>query len=92
MISVISAVSGGRPTTRLPQTLKSSSPICSTTYKNPVRVVGFNTSEGWSRDVSEDAANELQYRCDWQGDDVPAGLEGFIERHIRRDRAQLRLV
>src|SRR5262245_10836577 len=22
-------------------------------YNNPVRVVGFNTSEGWSRDVSE---------------------------------------
>jgi len=61
-------------------------------YKNPVRVVGFNTSEDWSRDVSEDVAHELQYRCDWQGDDVPAGLESFIERHVRRDRAQLRLV
>jgi hypothetical protein len=60
-------------------------------YKNPVRVVGFNTAEGWSRDVSEDVANELLYRCN-RWDDVPAGLEGFIERHVRRDRAQLRLV
>ena len=25
-------------------------------YSNPVRVVGFNTAEGWSRDVSEDVA------------------------------------
>ena len=61
-------------------------------YANPVRVIGFNTTEGWSRDVSEDVASELQYRCDRQGDDVPAGLEGFIERHVERDRAQLRLV
>jgi hypothetical protein len=29
-------------------------------YSNPVRVVGFNTAEGWSRDVSEDVANELR--------------------------------
>jgi hypothetical protein len=49
-------------------------------YANPVRVIGFNTTEGWSRDVSEDVASELQYRCDRQGNDVPAGLEGFIER------------
>jgi hypothetical protein len=32
-------------------------------YSNPVRVVGFNTAEGWSRDVSEDIANELPLRC-----------------------------
>jgi hypothetical protein len=25
-------------------------------YNSPVRVVGFNTAEGWSRDVSEDIA------------------------------------
>ena len=61
-------------------------------YKNPVRVIGFNTAEGWSRDVSEDVAAELLHRCNWQGDDVPAGLEEFIERHVWRDRAQLRLV
>jgi hypothetical protein len=28
-------------------------------YRDPVRVVGFNTSEGWSRDVSEDVAWEF---------------------------------
>ena len=26
-------------------------------FKNPVRVIGFNTAEGWSRDVSEDVAH-----------------------------------
>jgi hypothetical protein len=61
-------------------------------YKHPVRVVGFNTSEGWSRDVSEDVVSELLYRCNRQGDDIPAGLETFIGRHVWRDRAQLRLV
>ena len=61
-------------------------------YNNPVRVVGFNTSEGWSRDVSYDVAQELRYRCDRLGFILPANLEAFIERHDHRDRAQLRLV
>jgi hypothetical protein len=51
-------------------------------YANPVRVIGFNTVEGWSRDVSQDVASELQYRFDRQGNDVPDNLEGFIERHL----------
>jgi hypothetical protein len=32
-------------------------------YSNPVRIIGFNTTEGWSRDVSEDLAHELRQRC-----------------------------
>ena len=32
-------------------------------YSNPVRVVGFNTAEGWSRDVSEDVAVDATLRC-----------------------------
>jgi hypothetical protein len=60
-------------------------------YSNPVRVVGFNTSEGWARDVSEDVAHELRRRCDLQGIDTPANLEGFLERHENRDRRQLTL-
>jgi hypothetical protein len=35
-------------------------------YQNPVRVVGFNTSEKWSEDVSADVAHELRRRCDLQ--------------------------
>jgi hypothetical protein len=31
-------------------------------FNNPVRVVAFNTSEGWSRDVSEDVAREVRRR------------------------------
>jgi hypothetical protein len=33
-------------------------------YQNPVRVVGFNTAEKWSQDVSCDVAHELRRRCD----------------------------
>jgi len=61
-------------------------------YSNPVRVVGFNTASGWARDISEDVAYELRHRCDLKGTDVPAHLEGFLDRHEHRDRAQLRLV
>jgi hypothetical protein len=61
-------------------------------YSDPVRVVGFNTAEGWSRDVSEDVADELRHRCDRLGVAVPTNLEGFLARHENHDRAQLRLV
>lgn len=33
-------------------------------YSNPVRVVAFNTAEGWSRDASEDIADALRRRCE----------------------------
>jgi hypothetical protein len=53
-------------------------------YHNPVRVVGFNTSEKWSQDVSGDVAQELRRRCDLQLRDVPFHLEEFVERHEGR--------
>ena len=49
-------------------------------YSNPVRVVAFNTAEGWSRDVSGDVADELLERCAERGD-VPALLTEFLERY-----------
>jgi hypothetical protein len=53
-------------------------------YKNPVRVVGFNTAEKWSQDVSGDVAHELRRRCDLQLRDVPFYLEEFVEQHEGR--------
>jgi hypothetical protein len=50
-------------------------------YKNPIGVFCFNPAEGWSRDVSEDAARELRRRCDLQLRDVPSSIQGFIERY-----------
>ena len=43
---------------------------------NPVRVVAFNTDEGWSRDVSDDVADELRERCAQRGE-VPDFRIGF---------------
>ncbi len=31
-------------------------------YSHPVRIVAFNTTEGWSRDVTKDVADELRRR------------------------------
>lgn len=50
-------------------------------YKDPARVVAFNTAERWSQDVSEDVANELRRRCDLQLTNVPSGLQDFVELH-----------
>jgi hypothetical protein len=51
-------------------------------FANPVRVIGFNTAEGWSKDVSEDVARELRQRCGAQDRELPDFLEGFLERYI----------
>jgi hypothetical protein len=51
-----------------------------------VRVVGFNTAEGWSQDVSADVARELRRRCDEQMRDVPFFLQDFVDRYEGRYR------
>lgn len=60
-------------------------------YKSPLRVVSFNTAEGWARDVSGDIADELHRRCDMQDCDIPFSLQDFVERHGSGDRRQLTL-
>jgi hypothetical protein len=60
-------------------------------YSNPARVVAFNTAEGWSRDVSEDLAEEIAERCARDGSEIPRKLEAFIERHGSGWPAQLPL-
>jgi len=51
----------------------------------------LHTAEGWSRDVSEEIANEIGERCARDGSDVPAVLEAFVERHGGGWPAQLPL-
>jgi hypothetical protein len=60
-------------------------------YKSPVGVFGFNPFEGWSRDVSEDVAQEIRRRCDLQAQDVPSALQDFVERHEGSRQLTLRL-
>jgi len=47
-------------------------------YNNPVRIVCFNTAEGWSRDVIEDIAREIKERTDRSRKDLSPGLRDFI--------------
>ncbi len=60
-------------------------------YSNPVRVIAFNTAEGWSRDVSEDIADELVIRLNILDEDAAAGLQHFIDRHRTPAAGQLPL-
>jgi hypothetical protein len=53
-------------------------------YKNPIRVVGFTTADGWSQDVSAEVAAELRQRCDLQLRDVPFYLQDFVDRYEGR--------
>ena len=50
-------------------------------FANTVGVIGFNTAEGWSKDVSEDVALELRQRCADQDRELPDFLERFVERY-----------
>ena len=60
-------------------------------YSNPVRVISFNTAEGWSRDISADVAAELRRRCDLQMHDIPSNILDFIERYEVASPRQLTL-
>ena len=52
-------------------------------YSNPVRVVGFNLSEGWVRDVSEEIAQKLRERCADEHHELPDLLHQFVEQAAR---------
>jgi len=47
-------------------------------YIHPVRIVAFNSAEGWSRDVTMDIADELR-RHSAEYDEVPASVQEFLE-------------
>jgi hypothetical protein len=50
------------------------------------RFIAFNTAEGWSRDVSEEIADELADRCAETGK-MPVSLQHFVDRHQSTRRA-----
>jgi hypothetical protein len=56
--------------------------IISGEYRNPLRVVAFNTVEGWSRDVSEDIANEVLGRTNYTDATLGVGTRRFIDSHV----------
>ena len=52
-------------------------------FNDPVRVVAFNTREGWSRDVSAEFAAELQRRADQEERQLEGALATFVGYHTR---------
>jgi hypothetical protein len=46
------------------------------------RLVAFNIAEGWSRDVSEDIANEVIDRAHDADEMLTDGIKRFIDRHV----------
>jgi Tripartite tricarboxylate transporter family receptor len=51
-------------------------------YSNALRVVAFNTAEGWSRDVSEDIAGEVLEQAFDADDNLGEDTKRFIDRHV----------
>jgi hypothetical protein len=51
-------------------------------YESPVRIVVFNTAEGWSRDVTSDIADELR-RSYPEFDEIPDSVLKFLETASR---------
>jgi len=56
-------------------------------YMSPVRIVAFNTAEGWSRDVTEDIAAELAQACA-DRDEISPSITDFIADHNRPSRVR----
>ena len=48
-------------------------------YSNPVRVVSFNTAEGWSRDVTEDIAREILDLAHRKAEPLSKSAQAFVE-------------
>ena len=51
-------------------------------YRHPVRIVAFNTAEGWSRDVTVEIADELRRRYGEFGE-VPDAILDFMDANQR---------
>jgi len=51
-------------------------------YYKPVRIVAFNTAEGWSRDVTVAIADELRRRV-VEDDEVPESVLQLLEANRR---------
>jgi hypothetical protein len=54
-------------------------------FNNPLRVIAFNTAEGWARDVSEDIAWELTRRVIADQKPLTTPTRAFVEFHIGED-------
>jgi hypothetical protein len=50
-------------------------------FHNPIRVIAFNTAEGWSADASEEIARAVLERARAEDEALPHKVQAFCERH-----------
>jgi hypothetical protein len=53
-------------------------------FDQPLRVVVFNPVERWSRDATEEIAEELDRRISTEGREVSQALQEFVENNLGR--------
>jgi hypothetical protein len=51
-------------------------------YRAPVRVVAFNTAQGWSNDVSEDVCRRILARARRETLDLPSSIRDFVSWNL----------
>jgi hypothetical protein len=54
-------------------------------YSHPLRVIAFNTAEGWARDVTEDIARAVLDRARGENRSIGKATQEFLERTLRLD-------
>jgi hypothetical protein len=59
--------------------------ILSGQYSHPIRVVAFNTAEGWARDVTEDIANAVLSKAQSEQRSIGTVAQEFLERVLGVD-------
>jgi hypothetical protein len=57
--------------------------VLSGQYRHPLRVVAFNTAEGWARDVSADIARKVVTRGRGLDHELPAAVRDFVSGRVR---------
>jgi hypothetical protein len=75
---------GARPTKATPTSPAVVEDLLTGQYDQPLRVVAFNPVERWSRDATEEIAEELDRRISAEGREVSEALQEFVESNIGR--------
>jgi hypothetical protein len=59
--------------------------ILSGQYSHPVRVIAFNTAEGWARDVTEDIAHAVLSKAQSEHRSIGIAAQEFLVRALGVD-------
>jgi hypothetical protein len=62
--------------------------ILSGQYSHPLRVVAFNTAEGWARDVTEDIARTVLDRAQSENRSIGKAVQEFLGNALGADAAE----